>query len=440
MHIFEGNPSQLDSRPVMNVNRSPFQELSFRTGVFFALGAGFALPLSTSLTSICNLGLLVCWFLSGQYQVTFKLLKSYWPATVSVILFGTLAAGLIYTPETISLATRNLFKYRQFLMIPIYLSFFLDSRVRLRGIRMFEVALILTLAASMFCWLFGIEWDIRSQDHAIFKNRITQNILMSFLVYLSAWRFLANPRRGWPWAVLSLIATVNILMIVPGRSGYLAVGILVMLLMYQKLGYRGIIPAAVGVLLVGLVCYQASDRFQRRIDLVISELRNYQPSGKHNGSVNLRLEFYENGLQLARENPLLGSGTGSFPIRYRKLMEQEQERVTENPHNEYIMLLVQNGVVGIVLFLLLFWVCWRSVQGQTGLEPSLTQAVVAVYLVGSLVNSLMLDTTEGGLFGYLIGLTCAAGISAKGASQGDLPADATPETTAAGAESLRDAA
>lgn len=440
MHIFEGNPNQLDSCPVMKLNRSTFQELSFRTGIWFALGVGFAIPVSTSLTSAFSLGVLVCWFLSGQYRVTFKLLRTYPVATVSLILFCTLAAGLLYTPQTFKLATRNLFKYRQFLMIPIYLSFFLDSRARLRGIRMFELGLILTLAISMCLWLFGIEWDIRSHDHAIFKNRITQNILMSFLVYLSAWRFLANPRQAWPWGVLSLIATVNVLLIVPGRSGYLAVGILIVVLMYQKLGYKGIVPAGVGVLIIGLVCYQASGRFQRRIDLVFSEIKNYHQTQDHASGVNLRIEFLENGLQLAGASPIFGSGTGSFAPRYRELAEQQEQMVTENPHNEYIMLLVQNGALGMGLFLLLFWFSWHSARGGTGLESSLTQAVVGVYLIGCLVNSLMLDTTEGGLFGYLIGLTCAAGISAKGISQGDLPREVVTETTADEPEAVPKAA
>lgn len=412
MHIFEGTPNQLDSCPVMKLNRSTFQELTFRTGVILALGVGFALPISTSLTSAFTIGVLICWILSGQYRVTFQLFKTYRVATVSVILFGILAAGLLSTPETISLATRNLLKYRQFLMIPVYLSFFLDQKFRLRGIRMFELALIFTLAVSMFCWFFGIEWDIKSQDHAIFKNRITQNILMSFLVYLSAWRFMENYRKNWPYAILALIAAVNILAIVPGRSGYLALGVLIVLLMYQKLGYKGLVPAAVSVIFVGLVTYHSSTRFQERIDLAFNELRNYQQAQYQTTSVGLRLQFLENGLELAQANPILGSGTGSFPVRYRQLMGEKGQKITANPHNEYVLLLVQNGVLGAGVFLLFFWVSWRSIQNSSEMDQAMGQAVIAVYLVGCLVNSLMMDTTEGGLFGYLIGLTCAGGITA----------------------------
>ncbi len=92
-------------------------------------------------------------------------------------------------------------------------------------------------------------------------------------------------------------------------------------------------------------------------------------------------------------------------------MEQKGQVFTENPHNEYVMLLVQNGIIGVGLFLSFFWVSWQATRGLTEIEQALGQAVLAVYLFVCMVNSLMLDTTEGCLFGYLVGLTLAGGIA-----------------------------
>lgn len=127
-------------------------------------------------------------------------------------------------------------------------------------------------------------------------------------------------------------------------------------------------------------------------------------------------------------------------MRYHQLMEQKGQMVTANPHNEYVMLLVQNGAIGVGLFLLLFWFCWRSTRGLSGLEPAFAQAVVGVYMIVCLVNSLMLDTTEGGLFGYLMGLTCAAGVSATGASLGTPPVETDSDAPDSQAETLQNAA
>tara|TARA_R110002111_G_scaffold144910_2_gene211323 strand:- start:194564 stop:195880 length:1317 start_codon:yes stop_codon:yes gene_type:complete len=417
MHIFEGNLKRIGPGSLMDSQRSYIKERVFQLGILLSVASGFAIPVSTSLTSLLSIGVLICWFVSGQYLVTVELLKKYHVATLSLIFFGFLALGLLYTPEPLSVATRNLFKYRQFLLIPIYLSFFLDPKSRLRGIQMFELAMIITLIGSLVCWLGSIDGSARLLDRSIFKNRITQNILMSFLVYLSAWKFLERPKTRWPYAILALVATFNIIAIVPGRSGYLALGILISLLMCQKMGYKGIIPAIVCIGLIGFVSYKNSEVFQHRIDQVITELKEYHVSQKRSSGVDQRLEFYENGLYLAKANPFLGSGTGSFAFKYRQLQRDQRSLLTANPHNEYVMLLVQNGAISVCLFLLFFWVSWRATRLMTGFDQALGQAVLSVYFVGCFVNSLMLDTTEGSLFGFLVGLSLAGGISAVGAKQ-----------------------
>lgn len=426
MHIFEGNLKRIGPEFLKDLNRSFFKEQVCQLGIILCIASGFTIPVSTSLTSLLSIAILFCWFVSGQYLVTLELLKKYQVAALSLIFFGFLCIGLLYTPESISVASRNLFKYRQFLLIPIYLSFFLDPKSRRRGIQMFELAMIVTLIGSMIYALVPAEYaNHQILERSVFKNRITQNILMAFLVYLAAWKFLEKPKQRWPYAILALVATFNVVAIVPGRSGYLALGVLIFLLMYQKLGYKGILPALLCVGAVGFLAYHKSEKFQNRMDLVFTELITYRSAESHTGSVNLRLEFYENGLHLAKSNPLLGSGIGSFGLKYDQLIKEKGQLSTSNPHNEYVMLLVQNGAVGVCLFLSFFWVAWRATRLMTGFEQALGQSVLAVYLVVCLVNSLMLDTTEGSLFGFLVGLSFAGGASLIGEKS-----DVTPEESA----------
>ena len=73
--------------------------------------------------------------------------------------------------------------------------------------------------------------------------------------------------------------------------------------MYQKLGYKGIVPALLCVGGVGFVAYEQSEKFQIRINQVITEVKEYKTTQNRNSGVNLRLEFYENSLELAKVNP-----------------------------------------------------------------------------------------------------------------------------------------
>ncbi|QDT41827.1 O-Antigen ligase [Gimesia alba] len=413
MYIYDRDLKRLSPAFALDSKGSFFKEQAYKLGVLLSIATGFAIPISTSLTSILSLGILVCWIISGQYRVSYELLKTNQVVAVSLAFFGFLAIGLLYTPESFSVASRNLFKYRQFIMIPVYLSFFLNPKSRRLGIQMFELALIVTLICSICCMFLphsGVDSDI--YNRTVFKNRITQNILMAFLVYLAAWKFWEKPKQRWYYAILGLVGVLNTVAIVPGRSGYLALGVLTCLFLCQKLGYKGLIAAAFCIGGIGFIAYHQSQTFQARINQVVTEVSNYQETQERRGGVNLRLEFYENSLQLAKSSPIVGAGIGSFELNYRQLSQEKNQIATANPHNEYVMLLVQNGAIGLCLFLSFYWVAWRSTRSMNGLDRSFGQAVLAVYVIGCLVNSLMLDTTEGNLFGFLMGLTLAGAGSA----------------------------
>lgn len=430
MEIVNQNLNRAESGLSLDLKRSPFREQVCQVGVLLSIATGFTIPVSTSLTSILSIVIVICWLISGQYRVSLELMKRNRLIIAALAFFSFLAVGLLYTPESWLAASRNLFKYRQFLLMPVYLSFFLDPKSRQRGIQMFELALVLTLIGSIyysFLPVVTVDGDI--YNRAVFKNRITQNILMSFLVYLAAWKFWEQPKQRWYYGVLAFVATYNIVAMVPGRSGYVALVILIFLLMYQKMGVRGVFPAIVCIGLVGLLGYSQSETFQGRINQVVTEVNEYGGSEECKNGVDLRLEFYENSFVLAKSNPILGSGSGSFAPRYRQLAEKKQQLATANPHNEYIMLLVQNGLAGVGLFLAFFGVAWKATRTMSGLDRGFGQAVLAVYLIVCLVNSLMLDTTEGNLFGFMVALTMAGSASFQAdqssAEEPDLSTDAT---------------
>ena len=76
-----------------------------------------------------------------------------------------------------------------------------------------------------------------------------------------------------------------------------------------------------------------------------------------------------------------------------------------NPHNEYLLIGVQTGLVGLVLLLHLFWQHWRlAPRLATPLETHLARGLLLTIAVGCLFNSLLLDHTEGLLFAWMTGL------------------------------------
>ena len=106
------------------------------------------------------------------------------------------------------------------------------------------------------------------------------------------------------------------------------------------------------------------------------------------------------------EKPLLGHGTGSFNAEYEHLLGVKKFLV-QNPHNEYLLIAVQLGLLGFVSYLGFlgsqYWVS-RSLPRQ---EKWLAQGLLLTLMSTSLFNSPFLDHTEGHWFAVMIALCLA---------------------------------
>jgi len=70
-------------------------------------------------------------------------------------------------------------------------------------------------------------------------------------------------------------------------------------------------------------------------------------------STSHRLNFALNSIEILKQDfKFFGSGTGSFPERYKNLENKNLKKVhTTNPHNFFLNLLIEQGIPGFLLFL-----------------------------------------------------------------------------------------
>jgi O-antigen ligase len=129
------------------------------------------------------------------------------------------------------------------------------------------------------------------------------------------------------------------------------------------------------------------------------------------------MEFYRSTLQIIGENPVLGAGTGAFPAAFSEAAEGRVVSASDNPHNEYLLIATQIGLLGLACLLWLFWQQWRTARAlQDPLYRDLGSGLVLMFVVGCLFNSLLLDHAEGLLFAWLTGLIFAQPAAAAGRS------------------------
>ena len=155
----------------------------------------------------------------------------------------------------------------------------------------------------------------------------------------------------------------------------------------------------------------------RRITLADEEFAQWRAGVPPDptSSVGLRLEFLQNTLEIIRGSPVLGVGTGGFGKAYADRFDGTGAPVTQNPHNEILLMMVQFGIAGFVLLAGLFVTQWRlAPRLESRSETAAARALVLTFAITSLLSSTLLDHAEGFFFVYMSG-AALRGVSRPGA-------------------------
>lgn len=382
---------------------------------WLALAVGFAIPLSTSLPEIGLVLLVGCWFLGGDLREKIALIRRNRVALGLILMFAALAIGTCYSPVSWKVATKALMKYRDYLYIPFLLAVFQDARIRAQGVYAFLGGMLAVLTLSYIEYFCKIDIGLLSQtDSVIFKDRIVHSLLMSFAVYLLAHEFVRWPRWRPLIALAMCLALVNILFMIQGRTGYVALCVLTLLFAVQYLGIRGVVYAGLLLALSVSLSVKFSKSVRERLEVTVGQIDN-QFGNQKRRSNDPRMEFYENALLLISRHPVLGTGTGSFQSEYLKVAEEKNlMQINENglkapydPHNEFLLTGVQLGLVGVGLLLCVLGSQWFAVSRLPLRERHVAQGLMAAIVAGCLFNSLLLGFTGGLLFSYFTALAFA---------------------------------
>ena len=313
----------------------------------------------------------------------------------------------------------GLAKHRKLLYIPILVTLFPEPGWRRRGLYALLIPLLLTLLLSylqaLHLWHGGKAFAVHGYaiaNYYVFKTHITQNLLLAMVAYalLLVALYGQSPGKRLVAGIVGVLAVIDVLFLVQGRTGYAVLAALVIWLLYQWRGWRGSVAGVVLLALIGGLAAGLSEGFRTRVMRVGDAQLVDNPYTNTKLSDQFRWMFYRNSLTLIASHPLVGTGTGSFSPVYDGLVQGHEGVagwVTHNPHNEYLFLAIEWGLIGLGSFLTLLFLQWRLAGRLPGLDARLATGLVIAFAGGCLFNSLLLDFTEGHVFTYLSGLLYA---------------------------------
>ncbi len=367
-------------------------------GTAFVCLACFFTPLSTSLLGVFSVLAVAAWILSGGFFDLPRVLRANPSTLAALFLFFLMTTAIAYSSVTAVEGFSTLRKYRELLLLPVIFSLLsLSSRQRRRAQLSFVAGCIVLMAVS---YLFYFELLDGERYGYSLVYHITHSFFMAVLGYWALHRSAVAGWRKFIWLLVFVAAITNLFYIAPGRTGMFVFCCLALLYLYQRLSLvKCAISVIVFVSLLG-AAYFTSDNFSGRVDEAFSEISHYEP-GQSRTSIGQRFDWWAISIQLIKAKPLFGHGTGSYEAAHGRAIQKSRITPTDNPHNEYLFLGVQFGLIGLALFILVIVLQLQEAKSIAKKDRQLLHGVLLALLAGSLMNSLLFDSQQGHFYLFM---------------------------------------
>jgi O-antigen ligase len=389
--------------------------------------ACFSVNLPTAWMSASTVLILSMFLLGGDFNAKFKKIMNHPSAVATLLFFAIIVLGVFYSSGYWDMKIKFFQKYTKLLLIPVILSSVSTPKIRSYGVYAFVLTAVFVLFISYGKWLhllplnLGIH-DISSLDYgfAVYKNRIAHNIFMSFAMYVFLIK--ATRSQAWIqkiWGILATLAFFNVMYLVNGRSGQAICLVLLAYFLFKQCGKKAIY-LILALFLSGMI-FKAylNPLIPERLLSITQEISDAKENHEMTSS-GVRYVMYQSAMQIFLKSPIWGHGTGSLREEYRALSKENYVLNIEgmdNPHNQYLLILAELGLTGLLGFLYLFYSQWMTLKtkslGKEAYIKDLSEGLIITILIGSLFNSLILDAGEGKFYCVMAGLFLSAFYSKK---------------------------
>lgn len=302
------------------------------------------------------------WLFSGSYKFKLHQIFTNKLMIASISFFSLHLIGMLWT-EDVSWGLHILHKMWYFLLFFPILYTITKSKYIKYYISSFLLAISLTEIASYLVW-FEIVEPIKYAtvyNPTPFMSHIQYNPILAFAIYLVLHEVFFNEKLKkielGLYSFFAISMSFN-MFITGGRAGHVMFFSMLAILIFQYF-YSQKIKAIVIIFIVtgGIFfsAYQSSTIFNDRVNETILSIKNFESNKKT--SLGERLVMAQNSWEIIIENPIIGVGTGDFPSAYAVVNQKNTPNMpySENPHNMFLLVLVQLGIVGLVSFLSIFY-------------------------------------------------------------------------------------
>lgn len=348
----------------------------------------FTAPISRSGFYICTGLIVLGWLFSGKWHEKWLLLKNNSAALIFLTFIFWIIISSIWTQgssDTIRMAVKRQWPL---IIIPIAVTISLPIDALKKCLYSFAAGMSLLLLHMFFMDIIDIPWIKSVEPTQVFYNPLPQSIGLSIFSLWGVYKLLQSKHDAKNKILLFVIVLSSLYAVFyvhQQRAAYLTFLVGLMTIIFMRFPIKHSWKLALLVIPLLILIVLSNQTIQKRIHLVQQEILLYN-QGNYYNSVGSRLHMWNTSVDAIVEEPIIGHGIGSYThVIEGKFQDDRMCKIgCMHPHNQFIFLLFEYGLIGCILFsfsfmLVLFW--------QIKNKNIFLFAVLLVYIVSSLTDT-----------------------------------------------------
>jgi O-antigen ligase len=321
-----------------------------------AIVAVCGMPISPPVANVALGLMLVAFVASGEVWPRLAAACRQPLALGALAVLAVVALGMLWAEVPWRTRWDAWWSWRKLLTIPILLALFGDIEWKRRFAGAFTLVCGAGAAAVLAVHFGGVPGVPPEDADDLLRNHGTQGMAFAVTVLCAIWLGLHSSGR-WRalWLAIGALAAVAALIATSGRSGHLALLIVVGVFALGMLTVPRHRVAVAGFALTVVAGAALAPNVRDRLAVAVDEFRTAQAGQGALSSFGMRAVMYENSLRVLAKQPWIGVGTGGFGAAYASEIEGRytdwRATPTADPHNQYLFFAAELGVLGLLVFL-----------------------------------------------------------------------------------------
>lgn len=326
---------------------------------------GVFIPTSIAITNLIIGLLALCWILERNFKAKFDVIKSSKWMLAIFALIGLYALGILWGDQHLN-AEWQFQRLALLLVFPVFMTMNLNQETIKRAVFVFlgtafisaftAIAINNNIISPLGGYLSFIDPSWRNSAFITYNYH---NVILALATTLSLY-VLIEKKSKYTYLLLLFIAVYSISIFTEGgRAGQVIFNLsAIFYILYYNHNRKYVLRGFSLFLLLfsfQFVIYHSTNVYKGRFDTVSNIIQNNGDRGAGK-TEDIRYVFVKESLNRIIEKPILGYGTGSFGTIFKNEVKSGHyfDKHT-TPHNQYLYVWFELGILGLVLLLLIFY-------------------------------------------------------------------------------------